>query len=151
MNILIKYFTLCLILNIIKTEDTNAKSQEDRLELESSFKKPQDKQMPDNTKPPIPLWMTNINSEYYGKDQRCGGYNMVKSCKFCYNSYFNPKINKCTVPLTKIENCLFYLDEEYCINCELGYHMDRQQKKCIKNEIENCKNEFEGKCMVTKF
>jgi hypothetical protein len=98
--------------------------------------------------PPVPLMIHTLDSKNFGKDENCGGYNLMNVCNFCYNSYFNPKTNLCTVPMKKVENCLFYLDEEYCLNCELGYQMNMKQRKCVKNSVKNCKNEIKGKCQV---
>jgi hypothetical protein len=137
------------MISIAKTEPTQDKNLK-RLKLMPPLRQEPGKEVAMGMMPPIPLMMGPMDSEYFGKDENCGGYNMVKSCIFCYNSYFNPKVNKCTIPLQKLENCLFYLDEEYCINCELGYRMDLRQRQCIKNTVPNCKTEFEGECKVKR-
>jgi hypothetical protein len=67
----------------------------------------------------------------------------------CYYSYFNPKTSVCMKPLNPIENCLFYIDEQFCLNCDFGYSIDKKNGQCKKNSIPNCRTQVGDQCMVS--
>ena len=98
--------------------------------------------------PPPYLLRKPEKSPNFGKDPLCGGYTQFNSCNMCYYSYFNPKTNTCTAPRRQIENCLFYLDEEICLNCDFGYSINLQTGQCEKNSIPNCRTQIDDICMV---
>lgn len=95
------------------------------------------------------LMQKALSSEAFGKDPFCGGYSPQRRCAFCYSSYFDLAANKCVAPRESLEHCLFYLNEEFCLGCDFGFHLDLDSGRCRPNSTANCKNEFQGMCMVT--
>lgn len=70
-----------------------------------------------------------------GNDEYCLACNN-DTCSDCAMSYKNGKV--CTVPATKIENCVDYKDANLCDGCDLGYKLSTDKKSCVKIDIDNC-------------
>ena len=89
-----------------------------------------------------------LESKYFGFDQYCGAYDMLKNCFLCYESFFDSSEKRCKPVSKKIENCLFYIDNSTCSGCDFGYFLDHSLNKCIPNSVPNCKVEEMGICKV---
>ena len=98
---------------------------------------------------PLKLMKNTFSFKHFGKDRLCGGYDQFKKCSFCFYSYFSFELKQCKQPRSKINNCLFYLDEEYCLDCESGFRLDILSGKCKPIEMENCKSHMNGRCFVS--
>lgn len=84
----------------------------------------------------------------FGTDKHCGAYNGVGFCSFCFYSYYDFFERTCVLPPKKVENCIFYADRVRCMQCDFGFYLDQANNQCVQNEIEHCKVEIRGKCMV---
>ena len=68
-------------------------------------------------------------------DQRCM-LCIDGECVFCYHGYL--KNGECFQPKTHIKNCLTYLNDISCANCEFGYYLDMKSFDCKKIKIKDC-------------
>jgi hypothetical protein len=72
-----------------------------------------------------------------------------EKCNVCINSFITVT-GECQKPLTKIENCLNYYNNEKCAYCKHGYFLN-DKNQCQKIVLENCLEiDLEGKCTLCK-
>lgn len=84
----------------------------------------------------------------FGKDKYCGAYNGVGFCSFCFYTYYDFFKKRCAKPAVKVEHCVFYANPTRCMQCDFGYTLQPKDNKCVKNNVEHCKVEINGKCTV---
>mmetsp|Transcript_4352 Transcript_4352/g.8653 ORF Transcript_4352/g.8653 Transcript_4352/m.8653 type:complete len:268 (+) Transcript_4352:121-924(+) len=65
-------------------------------------------------------------------DTKCG------KCKDPKCGECNDNVNKCNRYYINIENCAIKDHPDTCFDCELGYRLSNDRKRCIKCPIRNC-------------
>ena len=96
----------------------------------------------------LELTEISINTEFFGKDPKCGGYDPFKICISCFRSWYNIVTGKCEEPESEIENCLLYASPVDCFSCNEKFRIDPETGACIPNTIEDCRNQFGDFCEV---
>ena len=96
-----------------------------------------------------------IGSDFLTGDG-CGTFG-ERYCNSCYYSYFDVFGSECkTKGKRKVENCLLYKQVIGCIRCDFGFNLvetnlriqSKNKNKCVPNEVEHCKVELDGSCLV---
>lgn len=83
-------------------------------------------------------------------DTRCSMIFESGQCQMCIRSYGSESRFRCLVPEVEIPNCLTYLSETECANCEVGYELT--ENACVKlTEIkDDCLWPTNGSCSLCK-
>ena len=85
------------------------------------------------------IWLCNTSIE-----QLCG-LCIDNKCKSCYDSFLDD--DQCKKPKTIIPFCEFYFDEDYCLDCKLGYELSEDHKKCELSQEHGCLKSYSGLCI----
>ena len=65
-------------------------------------------------------------------------------CFSCYDSFLED--NQCKKPKTNISFCEYYLDQDHCLNCKMGYSLSDDLKSCSPSEVNGCLKSSFGDC-----